>query len=70
MIICSVKHLNFYIVAPTCDDGVKNANETDIDCGGTCLVIRRCSEGQGCNSKSDCLIGDCRSNICQGECNY
>ena len=23
--------------APTCDDGIKNQNEEEVDCGGTCL---------------------------------
>nr|AIF18663.1 extracellular matrix Teneurin-1-related protein [uncultured marine group II/III euryarchaeote KM3_83_G03] len=29
---------------PTCEDGVKNQDETDIDCGGSCLVCPSCSD--------------------------
>ncbi len=40
---------------PTCSDGVKNAAETDVDCGGpTCPV---CPAGQGCAASSDCAAG-------------
>jgi hypothetical protein len=31
---------------PTCQDGVRNGNETDVDCGGTCRV---CAVGLACS---------------------
>ena len=42
---------------PTCDDGMTNGNETDIDCGGdTC---------DGCQSGRVCVgAGDCLSSVC------
>jgi plastocyanin len=48
--------------APTCNDGVTNQNETDIDCGGgTCA---------DCANGDDCLVDDdCTSNMCySGAC--
>jgi hypothetical protein len=42
---------------PTCDDGKRNQDETDVDCGGsTCPV---------CPADSACLVGgDCASGVC------
>lgn len=52
--------------APKCEpaDGVKNGTETGIDCGGLC---KRCSNGQGCLTRDDCLSAFCANNVCQ-EC--
>ncbi len=48
-------------VEPSCDDGVMNGEETDLDCGGPCGP---CAAGGGC--KTD---GDCRSQLCvEGKC--
>ena len=66
-VICSVKYLNLSIVAPTCDDGIKNADETDMDCGGSCLPTKRCKEALKCVNPADCISGVCRSSICQGK---
>ena len=66
----NVKYLTLYIVVPTCSDGVKNGNEIDVDCGGSCLPTNRCRETQKCINPSDCISGICRSNICQGECSH
>lgn len=42
---------------PTCDDGVRTAPETGVDCGGgTCP---RCVAGLGCAAGSDCQSGTC-----------
>ena len=65
-----VKNLKFFLVVPTCNDGVKNGNETDMDCGGSCLSNNRCRETQRCINPSDCNSGICKLNICQGECSY
>jgi hypothetical protein len=44
---------------PTCTDGNKNGNETDVDCGGgtcpTCAVSKHCA-----------VDSDCTSNACDG----
>src|SRR5262249_34810139 len=42
---------------PTCADGVKNDNETDIDCGGTCAD--KCGYNQSCSQHADCKTGFC-----------
>ncbi|PIW00651.1 MAG: hypothetical protein COW42_07170, partial [Deltaproteobacteria bacterium CG17_big_fil_post_rev_8_21_14_2_50_63_7] len=38
------------IVAEVCTDGVQNGDETDIDCGGSCLP---CGDGGTCGQGSD-----------------
>src|SRR5262249_43534636 len=49
--------------APTCTDGVKNANETDVDCGGpTCTA---CTAGKSCLAGSDCDSTICTGGVCQ-----
>lgn len=40
------------ITYSTCFDLVKDGSETDIDCGGLCVV--KCSVSKGCNINSDC----------------
>ena len=42
-------------VAPTCDDGVENGDETDVDCGGP--DCEACGAGDGCQLSSDCETG-------------
>lgn len=55
---CSEAHT---CVAPQCNDGSKNGNETDTDCGGgTCDP---CQNGDDCEENTDCL-----SNACNGTC--
>ncbi len=50
--------------APTCTDGVRDGQETDVDCGGgTCTT---CAAGQHCAAPGDCASGVCTSGICQG----
>ena len=60
---------NFCIVnaQPTCTDGIKNGNETAIDCGGTsCPVCPTCSDGikNGNETAIDCGGPECKT--CQG----
>lgn len=47
--------------AATCSDGVRNGEETDVDCGGACAA---------CSSGSSCVVGrDCDSYLCAaGSC--
>lgn len=54
----------FFIVAPTCSDGIKNQDETDVDCGGT--KCPRCHQGQDCTSDIHCATGYCKSKVCTG----
>ncbi len=42
---------------PTCTDGVRNSDETDIDCGGA--TCPSCGSGSSCAGAVDCLSGVC-----------
>ena len=46
---------------PTCDDGVQNGTETDVDCGGACGA---CDDGLSCNLPEDCTSGVCEGGSC------
>lgn len=51
-----------------CDDGVLNASETDVDCGGGFPMpngCEGCAAGQMCNRGSDCASNICTSGVCQ-----
>jgi hypothetical protein len=48
---------------PAPADGVKNGDETDIDCGGT--KAPACVDGKACLAKTDCTSGVCTTNVCQ-----
>jgi hypothetical protein len=47
---------------PACDDGVRNGDETDVDCGGPCA---RCSVGGSCGAATDCATSVCTAAQCQ-----
>ena len=49
-------------VAPTCQDGVANGSETDIDCGGTCGP---CGTNAPCVTKTDCVSKVCTAGKCK-----
>ncbi len=49
------------VTPETCQDGIRNQDETDIDCGGTCAP---CPEGAGCSGDDDCASGLCRNGVC------
>jgi hypothetical protein len=46
------------IAIATCSDGVMDGDETDIDCGGSCVP---CKDGLGCKIQGDCLGYNCRA---------
>jgi hypothetical protein len=48
-------------VAATCNDGIKDGNETDVDCGGSCPG---CPNSEDCNVGGDCQSGYCNSGKC------
>ncbi len=41
---------------PTCSDGLRNGDESDVDCGGACP---QCGDAGKCNQNSDCTTGLC-----------
>ena len=46
----------------TCTDGVRNADETDVDCGGaTCAP---CADGKACKARRDCASDVCKNDVC------
>ncbi|MCA9650577.1 MAG: hypothetical protein KC501_11750 [Myxococcales bacterium] len=49
--------------APACDDGLRSGQESDVDCGGSCVP---CSQGDGCDEHGDCETGFC----VEGRCGY
>ena len=52
------------IIAPSCNDGVKNGDEESIDCGIACK--KNCN-GKKCLQATDCWSGVCNSKkICAG----
>jgi hypothetical protein len=42
----------------TCTDFVRDGNETDVDCGGSCPP---CGDGRGCVVNTDCASNSCGS---------
>ncbi|HEX2570635.1 MAG TPA: fibrinogen-like YCDxxxxGGGW domain-containing protein [Polyangia bacterium] len=49
---------------PSCTDGMRNGDETGVDCGGpTCP---KCADNQGCQTNNDCISGFCnpQTNTC------
>lgn len=53
------------VANPTHNDGIKNLDETDVDCGGSSAP--KCKLSEDCNNNSDCLSGVCRYNKTCGD---
>jgi hypothetical protein len=47
-----------------CRNGVVDADESDVDCGGLDLACTRCVEGQGCRGAGDCATASCSDGRC------
>jgi formylglycine-generating enzyme required for sulfatase activity len=45
--------------APSATDGVKNADETDVDCGGVLTGAPKCAAGKACAVHGDCATDGC-----------
>ena len=43
------------------DDGIKNLDETGIDCGGPTATVTRCPTGEACAATSDCGTSRCNA---------
>ena len=56
----SSKRCSVFIDEPTCVDGIKNQDETDLDCGGSCPG---CTTTKSCSINSDCLSDHCDPEI-------
>ena len=46
----------------TCYDGIKNQDETDVDCGG--LVCAKCQDGKNCITDDDCINSCGTTGVC------
>jgi hypothetical protein len=53
--------------AATCADGVKNGDETDVDCGGACATDMKatCADGKACLYATDCASKKCEGGACK-----
>lgn len=49
-------------VTVDCMDAVKNGDETDVDCGGSCAP---CDDAKSCLLAADCKSGVCTGDVCQ-----
>ena len=45
------------VMAPTCDDGIHNGDESDVDCGGASCPP--CPDDSACGAHADCASGYC-----------
>ena len=50
------------VCADHCTSGVKESDETDKDCGGSCDP---CGDDKGCSDAADCTTGICSNQHCQ-----
>ncbi|MHA1649433.1 MAG: hypothetical protein ACTSYB_04485, partial [Candidatus Helarchaeota archaeon] len=48
---------------PSCYDGIKNQDETDVDCGGA--ICPKCPVGKACLVDSDCITNYCVNGTCK-----
>ncbi len=44
-------------------DGIKNGDETDVDCGGA--QSPRCTDGKGCRDPASCESASCNAGVCR-----
>lgn len=57
-------YLKVKFLAPSCFDGIKNNDETGIDCGGECGAC----DGESCSLNGACADDNCSSGICGSDC--
>lgn len=62
---CSVDGYCFDNTCKSCDDGLVNGDETDMDCGGAHCAP--CSQGKTCLAGTDCKTTFCVDGVCCGE---
>ena len=58
--LCAPSPLSASSAAP--DDGLKNGDESDVDCGG--LAAPKCASGKTCATADDCADGVCKDGTC------
>ncbi|MDC3961601.1 hypothetical protein KEG38_47725 [Polyangium jinanense] len=62
---CGVDGYCFENACKSCDDGLKNGDETDVDCGGT--HCSPCAQGKTCATMTDCVTAFCVDGVCCAE---
>jgi len=63
---CSDDFLSIGVCKETlCTDGVRDNDESDVDCGGHC---GHCARGKACESNSDCASNNCTTTCTNGSC--
>lgn len=50
------------VASVSCTDGLKNQDESDVDCGG--LKCSKCVVGRFCGVSGDCVSGLCSGGVC------
>jgi len=53
------------IELPTCQNGIKDGSESDVDCGGLCK--QKCGPQKKCAKAGDCFNNMCLKNTCGGK---
>lgn len=48
-----------------CENAIKDADETDVDCGGS--LCDTCQNGKACSVNDDCESGNCANDVCAGK---
>ncbi|MDI1452081.1 DUF4215 domain-containing protein [Polyangium sp. 6x1] len=61
---CGADGYCFENACKSCDDGLMNGDETDVDCGGT--HCNPCAEGKICLTNDDCATTFCTDGVCCG----
>lgn len=55
------------VCAPdACKNGLKDGDEADVDCGGSC--VKKCGPGAACGGDADCAGGSCSGGACAPTC--
>ncbi|CAF1501011.1 unnamed protein product, partial [Adineta steineri] len=57
----SAREVSAFTKDKTCSDGLMNGDETDTDCGGSCVT---CVAGQNCTLTKDCDNAQCTNSTC------
>jgi hypothetical protein len=52
--------------AASCNDGVLNGGEADLDCGSSEPLCPRCEAGRSCGEDAECASGVCEAGRCCG----
>jgi hypothetical protein len=61
--VCKDTGVGLQCQPPSPTDGVKNGDETDVDCGG--LKAPKCGDGKSCTVRVDCINDVCSGGKCQ-----